>query len=139
MSTPEKALVWRNRARFMVVVHGEQTASDAEWAAMLDDFLSEPSGARVLVYAGGSGAPNVQQRVRLTGVLRQRRGLVAVLTRSPLVRAVGLALRVFRPEISVFALTDVEGALDYLGAAPNERAELLRTLTELKAELGLPD
>jgi hypothetical protein len=63
---------------------------------------------------------------------------VAVLTRSPVARAVGLAVRVFRPEVRVFALDEIEAALEYLDVPASERATLLRLLDELKAELHLP-
>jgi hypothetical protein len=135
--TPDRNLLCRYTERFAVVVHAENPPSDAEWNALLDEYLTKPGVAHVLVYSAG-GAPNAKQRVRLTSVLSLRGGSVAVLTPSKLARAAGMALNLFRPEIRVFAPSELDLAFDYLGANEVERAMLARVLDEVKAELGLP-
>ncbi len=135
--TPDRNLLCRYTERFAVVVHADNPPTDAEWNALLDEYLTKPKVARILVYSAG-GAPNAKQRVRLTSVLSLRGGSVAVLTPSKLARAAGMALNLFRPEIRVFAPSEIKLALDYLGANEVERAELVRVLGEVKADLGLP-
>ena len=134
--TLEKSPLWRFNARFMVVVHSEQPPSDADWNTSLDEFASKPLVTRVLVYTAG-GVPNTQQRVRLTAELTSRNALIAVLTESALGRAVGIALRIFRPEIRTFGPDELAQAFDYLAATPSERDELTGVLDDLKSRLGL--
>jgi hypothetical protein len=133
---PEKTLVWRYTARFMVVVHSEYPPSDAEGTALMEEWEARPELARSLVYSEG-GAPSLRDRARITNLLRERGGAVAVVSESPFARAAGRALNVFRPEIRVFRPNDLESAFDYLGATAGERKEMLRVLDELRAELGL--
>jgi hypothetical protein len=131
-----KSLVWRQLGRFSVAAHSDAPPTDDDWNTVLEEYRSTPGALRVLVYTEG-GAPNPMQRVRLTTVLKGRDVAVAVLTHSVLVRAAGMALRWFRPELRLFAPSELDAALDYLGASGVERGELVRTLDELRGKLGL--
>jgi hypothetical protein len=133
--TEDKVFVWRQHGRFNVAVHSDAPPPDDEWDKVLELYRNQRS-LRVLVYTQ-NGAPTAAQRVRLNAVLKGREFVVAVLTSSPLARAAGAALRWFRPEIRIFNPSELEAALDYLGATATERAELPRLLDELKARLGL--
>jgi hypothetical protein len=133
---PEESLLWSYSGRTIVIVHPERPPSDVRWDAMLEESLARPEIDRVLVYSAG-GAPNSKQSVRLTDALRQRDARVSVLTASTKVRVATLALRLFRPEIHFFRPTELKPAFDHLGATPEERAELVRVLEELKGQLGL--
>jgi hypothetical protein len=130
-----KAFVWRQQGRFNVAAHTTEAPPDDQWDALLDFYRGQRT-LRILVYTE-SGAPTAAQRVRLNAVLKGREALVAVLTSSALARAAGAALRWFRPEIRIFDPSDIDAALDYLGATGSERGELARTLDELKGKLGL--
>ena len=129
-----KVFVWRNYGRFNVAAHGDAPPPDDEWDTVLDHYRNQ-SSVRVLVHTE-NGAPTAAQRVRLNSVLKGRDMAVAVLTASPLARAAGMALRWFRPEIRLFAPTELEAALDYLGASGGERVELARTLEDLKGRIS---
>jgi hypothetical protein len=130
-----KAFVWRQQGRFNIAAHTNEAPPDDQWDALLDFYRTQRT-LRVLVYTEG-GAPTAAQRVRLNAVLKGREALVAILTSSALARAAGAALRWFRPEIRIFSPAELEGALDYLGAAGSDRADLARALDELKGKLGL--
>ena len=131
-----KSFVWREQGRFNVAVHSDAAPADEDWDAVLDRYRVQRS-LRVLVYTQ-NGAPTAAQRVRLNAVLKGKEAVVAVLTSSALARAAGAALRWFRPEIRIFAPSELEAALDYIGATGSERVELARTLNELKGKPGLP-
>ena len=135
MTTVGSTFAWCRRGRFNVVVHPDRPPSDADWDSLLADYAVQAM-VRVLVYTEG-GAPNAAQLVRLTGTLKRRESLIAVLTHSALARAAGMALSWFRPDIRILGPTAVDAALDYLGATGAERADLVRTLAELKADLGM--
>jgi hypothetical protein len=131
-----RSFAWRRVGRFVLAVHGQVSPGDGEWDACVNEIVATPGPIHVLVHTEG-GAPNAAQRVRLTAGFKGRKISVAVLTQSALARAAGIALRWFRPEVRLFAPTEVDAALDYLEATSTERIEIQRSLAEMKAAFNL--
>jgi hypothetical protein len=132
-----KSVAWRQVGRLFVVVHSETSPTDVEWDAQIRTFTAGRGPIRILVHTEG-GAPNAAQRGRLTALLKGRDLAVAVLTNSALARAAGVALRWIRPQLRLFAPSEIERALDYVGSAGQERADVRAALDDLKAKLNPP-
>lgn len=121
----------------VIYVHTAQAPTDEEWDNVLDHYrdASEFSQMRTLVRTQG-GAPNPAQRARLNIALGGKKVRIAVLTASTLARAAGIAVSWFNPNVRIYGPDDVEKGLDHLQVAPEDRAEIKRTLLELEKELA---
>jgi hypothetical protein len=130
---------WRGRKwDYLIAVHGKQNPTDAEWEEICRLFRQTDSPERVRGLAltiGGS--PNRRQRARLAEAMRHAEiptGLIAVaITDSAVVRGIiasftwiGMVLG-----MRAFPLGDLHDALDYLGVAHEEKADLLAALERL--------
>jgi hypothetical protein len=131
-----KTVASRQVGNVTVIVHSAAPPADDEWNELMSESSTVYGPLRGLVYTAG-GAPNAAQRAKLTSLYGNRQILIAVLTESAFARAAGTALRWFRPEVRMFSPRDVNAALDYLQVEASARAEVVRVLDDLKAELNL--
>jgi hypothetical protein len=130
-------MVLRAFQSFMVSVHTNRAPTDAEWGRVLDEYrqrASDMDSLRVLVYAEG-GAPNARQRAALNEVTVGKKLRVAILTSSPIARAVGTAMGWFNPLFRVFGTHELERALDHLQVKGPDRQRLSRTLDDARMDL----
>jgi hypothetical protein len=110
---------------------------DEEWEAYVAAYVAMPGvGARKVLAVTEGGGPTSWQRMRLQDVLHGREQRAAVVTTSRVARAVVMALSWFNPAVRAFAPGRLADAFDYLGVEGAIRAEVLRALPELQAEVG---
>jgi len=134
-----ETMAWRNEGRIFIVVHTERSPSNLEWARNLNEFRAQtPADVRVIVYSRGGG-PDGRQRAALNELLKVRQVPAAILTRSPLVRAVGTAISWFNRSMKMFAYDAHDEAFAFLGFTGDERERAIALRQELEARLGLPD
>ncbi len=128
------------RAQFGVFVHGPQKPTDEEWEAMCGEsrLWSGPHEETRLLIISEGGTPNSRQRTRILETFdRDRAYRVAVVTRSPLARAVGSVLTWFYPGIRSFRPEQMSVALDYLGVTEDEeRQQLVAEVERLRQLVG---
>lgn len=120
-------MAWCWDEELHVVVHTNRDPTDAEWdryVAELQSFNGKPD-RKILVYSSGGG-PNGRQRHALSKTLRGHP--VALVTSSPIMRAMGVVLHALDPSIRVIAPTDEDLAFEHLrlSQAQRRRARLLR-------------
>lgn len=122
-----------------VFVHSDRPPTDAEWEQALDLYRAAPNraGTRTIIFSKG-GAPSAKQRAGLNALFGEAKPLMAVLTRSTLVRAAGVAISWFNPRFKIFDAEDAAGAFAHLGISGRERDNVVRTLESLQAELVEP-
>ncbi|WP_394830706.1 hypothetical protein LVJ94_29780 [Pendulispora rubella] len=126
----------RELDRFIVVVT-IRTPSDAEWDRYLQLYeFPEARAKRVLVFA--SASPSASQRMRLRAAEGEYPPRKAVLACTKEARVAGVAASWFNSQLRLFSATDIEPALDYIGASSSERSQLRRTLDDLRRELSMP-
>ncbi|UQA62695.1 hypothetical protein [Polyangium aurulentum] len=143
----------------MVLVHGKEPPSDAEWDRYLDAwfvFLGQRGESRLLVVDAG-GPPTSAQRQRMVERVRglsRPSGRVAILTEAPFARMVVNALAateeswlggIYRaikrtPGESyvyrAFGKEDVRRALTWLELPLLREADVRRTIAALEAEIA---
>jgi hypothetical protein len=125
---------------YIVSAHNNRAPTDAEWRAVLDQYkqrVNNIDSVRVLVYAEG-GAPNARQRAALNDVTVGTALRVAILTSSPISRAVGTAMGWFNPLFRVFGPEEVGRGLDHLQIAGLDRQRVSRMLADARLELFGP-
>jgi hypothetical protein len=130
-------MVLRAFENFIVSAHTDRPPTDAEWRRVLDEYRRRHSAmdsVRVLVYAEG-GAPNARQRAALNEITVGTKLRVAILTSSPISRAVGTAMSWFNHLFRVFGAQDLERALNHLQVEGTDRQRLSETLDEARREL----
>jgi hypothetical protein len=117
-------------------VHSEKPPTDTDWEQVLSLYRNAPDrvATRSLICTLG-GAPSAKQRAALNALLADSKPLMAVLTRSTLARAAGVAISWFNPRFKIFDLDDLSGALTHLGISARQREQVVRTLDTLRAEL----
>lgn len=135
-------MAWCWDAELHVVVHDARDPSDAEWGRYIDElhqFITRGDG-RILVYSEG-GAPTGQQRHALTKALRGHP--VAIISASPIMRAMGLVMRTLDPNIRVLAPQDEDLAFAHLRLSATQRVrahmhheQLTRQLVAGRSTLG---
>lgn len=117
-----------------LVVHPKTPPSDQDWDALMAIYRDRARALRgtaklsVLVSSDGGG-PDAKQRKRLAELGATLR--VAVLSASPVVRAIGTAARWFNPELRVLAPDDLESARQHLGIAPERWSRAIDRLDRL--------
>jgi hypothetical protein len=123
--------------RVVIAVHPLKEPIDAEWAQYLD-FLLDPGhrDTSVFVYSVGGG-PNSRQRRALA---ERTNGIVlptAVVTPSPITRAIGVAVSWFNPNIRMFSPTELQDALGHLKLDPLASTPVLLAARELANALSI--
>lgn len=123
--------------KFVVVVHNALPPLSVEWNNVIDVYRSYPGGEalNVLVYTDG-GSPTAAQRADLTSAMAHRKMQVSVVTQSVLARAAGTAIAWLVPGLRIFSPTDIEKALDHIGAAGVDRRILKDTVDQLRRDLA---
>jgi hypothetical protein len=108
--------------------------SDEEWHAYvgwLRRVMNDTQGMRILVLARGKG-PSAEQRSYANAELGGDRVRMAVLLEDPLLLPVIKVFSWFVRSLRIFAPTQVNEALGYLGVARSEGVDALLT------QLGVP-
>jgi len=123
--------------RLFIVVYGAHDPTDEEW----DDYLAlaKRNGIEqtVQLICTDGGAPTSAQRRELNEILGGRTVPVAVVSRSPRVRATVTALSWFNRAIKAFPEKGLRDALEYL-EIPASRADLIEgEIQRLRLELSL--
>lgn len=122
----------------VLLVHGEQTPSDAEWAAYLADlarWIGDQAG--LLIFTDGGGPTSAQRRA-LREVVQAADGAdtpTAVVSSNRLVRGIVIAISLFAPRIRVFTPEALGAALAHVGVTPDERDEVMAKISALRRGL----
>lgn len=114
-------MAWCWDGALHVVVHDARDPTDVEWnryVAELYQFTMQGDW-KLLVYSAG-GTPAGHQRHALTKTLRGHP--VALITASPITRAMGLVMRALDPNIRVLAPQDEDLAFAHLRLTAAERS-----------------
>jgi len=132
-----RSLAVRELDQFVVVVTVRTPLSDAEWDEYVQLYRSAKTRTkRVLMHC--AAAPNAAQRGRLRNAEGRAPCLEAVIAVTRDARTAAIAMNWFNPRMRLFGHSELESALDYLGAAGGDRELLHRTLDELEKELTAP-
>jgi len=155
----KRTLAFASTDGLMVLVHGTEAPSDAEWGRYLDAWLVYFEGrgdSRLLIVTQGA-APSSGQRQRMVERirgLRKRPMRGALLTDSAFARMVVNALaatedswlggvyRAIKPGSAdsqfyrAFGRQEVRRALTWLELPPSREADVRRTIATLEAELA---
>jgi hypothetical protein len=133
----QRTMSWRFRGRLTLVVHGPKNPSNLEWRDMLRDeaALGIVEDSRTLIVSYGGG-PDGAQRELLSQQMVRKSGPTAIMTKSPIVRAITAALLFFNRSMKVFSLEERKAAHDFLALSAEEREWVDRTRAELEHELG---
>lgn len=127
---------WAPSDRAIQVVlslHRREAPTDREWSEYLETLRvamvalgGDKRGIRGFSISDGGG-PNAAQREQVNEFMRRytgSRGTISIVTSNPFVRGIITALRLFNPHARGFAPSELDAAIDYLGLAPVQRAEL---------------
>lgn len=152
MSSPTKAGAKKTMAfgkvdEFIVIVHGDSSPSDEEWAPWIEynrRHFAEGGMVKLLIVTDG-GAPSATQRQLTNETLAEFflenpkavRG--AIVTASTFVRGVVTALSWFNPGYTAFSPERMDDALKYLEVPPDRRPDVLALIKSLKAQLPTVD
>lgn len=107
--------------RFVLVWHGTESPSQAEWDAavrVVGQHASRP--LRVMVFTDGGG-PSISQQQQLLQALSGKSPLVAVLSDHVGVRFVASSLALFMKRIRTFRADEISLACEHLGLDGAER------------------
>lgn len=116
----------------LLVIHSTIPPDNEEWEGLFaihHDLGRTPDGANLVLVHSDGGGPDARQRKRIAEVAARNR--IALLTRSPVVRAIGTAVRWFNPDLRVLSPDDLEGARVHLDVAPERWRRVARRLGEL--------
>lgn len=120
----------------MLIVHANLAPDAEQWSRMMLVRGSPTSGVRdCLVVAPPRASLSVAQRADV--VRLSKRGSIAVLTESALVRGVSAAVGLLGVKVRAFDPRDLEKALTYLELPPRRHADAERRLTLLKSQLEI--
>jgi len=127
-------MAWSWDGELHVVVLGSRDPTDAEWNRYVSELhtFTAHVDRRILVYSAGGG-PNGQQRHSLTKTFRGHP--VAIVTSSPIMRAMGLMLRALDPNIRVMAPAEEELAFDHLRMTAAQRLRVRSQHDRLERQL----
>lgn len=114
-------MAWCWDGELHVVVHDARDPTDAEWSRYVAELRQHTGRGewRILVYSGG-GTPSGHQRHALTKTFRGQP--VALVTASPITRAMGIVMRALDPNIRVMAPADEDLAFAHLGLSTSQRS-----------------
>jgi hypothetical protein len=131
-------MVWWNEAKLSITVHTAEDPTPEEWAHYVRDIqaLGPLVGQKVLVRSYGGG-PDSAMRKRLIEVLGTQANKTALLTSSPVMRGIGIAVGWFNRLLRVFGLNDLEAAFAYLELTSAEQQKVLEKVAALETELGI--
>jgi hypothetical protein len=125
----------------VVVVHGTQPPTDREWNESLSYIGEYVAGrTRLDVLVRAESGPNAIQRARLDAVLEHVPTRTAVLSASPIVRGIIIAMGwMGRQQIKSFAPNAVHEGLDYLELARTRHNIVLAELRRMIAMVDIAD
>jgi len=134
-----KNLAARFDPSYAVFVHGDQPPTDPEWDRVMAEYrtLSNPASVSVLVYSDG-GAPTATQRAQLVRIMGRQLPRAAVVTKSVVAKIAAKAVGLFAKQLRVFDTSQLDAAVAHLQLGEHNRANILRTLSELRSELSAP-
>ncbi len=132
-----KTVAVRTCGDFLVVVHGRLPPSTREWNDVIATYRAHPNVGvvRVLVYSDG-GSPNAAQRADLTSAITNRSLLTSVVTSSVLARAAGTAIAWLLPGLRIFSPSDLDKALEHIGAGSTDRRLLRDAVDQLRRDVS---
>jgi hypothetical protein len=141
-----KTMAFKLVDNVFVVVHTNQTPSEAEWNAYVEAVVAasmqrtDAGILRYLIFTAGGG-PNAGQRKASNDALQRvnalRNSAAAVISASPAVRGIVTVFSWFNINIKSFSPAQTEDALHHLEIQPEMKAKALVALRQLKAELDL--
>ena len=133
--TEQPTVLYRNVGSLVILVHGEEPPSQAEWTTYIGVLVPlVRRGARVLVITDGVGPTAAQRELMnryLEGPVR-----TAVVTAASFARGIVTVLSWFNPGIRAFAPAQLSDALDYLQVNSNEREEAVRNVAAMRMQLS---
>jgi hypothetical protein len=138
---PTPTIVTRMCEGILVVVHSMQAPTDPEWndaVAYIDQHLAGLTRLNVLVRA--ESGPNAIQRARLNAVLERVPVRTAVLSSSPIVRGITIAMRwMGLQQIQSFGPRAVHEGLDYLELSRARHGVVIAELGRMIAMVDIAD
>jgi hypothetical protein len=134
----QRTMAWRIEGRLLVVVHGSTSPANLEWQRFLKEIVEGGSGGhfRVLIVSHGGG-PDGSQREALMRAVGNAPAPTAIMTDSPLMRAITTALSFFNRKTKSLGLAGDDEACGFLGLSADERGRAQALRAELEVELGL--
>lgn len=134
------AYMYRSAGRCIVLAHGDRSASDEEFAALVSEIervVQVEGSARLLVYAAGDGGPNAGQRATLRR-LSSLPLLSGIVSDSMAVRAIVTAISWFMKQpVRAFSTQEAAAVLGFLELSSQEQVVMRRLLSEVCAGAGL--
>jgi hypothetical protein len=141
MSSTRKAnLVVREVGNLVLLRQNSETATDAEWDAMLTiirSLRSRLAKVKFIVRTDGGG-PNPAQRKSLELALGGEPARVAVVSDHLKVRFVTSTIALFQKELKSFLVKEFPQACDHLNLLAAERRQAEMTLHEMERDLAGP-
>ena len=127
-------MAWSFDGDLHVVMHDRRDPTDAEWSRYIAELqrCTTQGDWRILVYSAG-GTPTGHQRHALTKTLRGHP--VAVITSSPIMRAMGFVMKALDPSIRVMTPSDEDSAFAHLRLTPDHRRRALMLRDQLARQL----
>lgn len=113
-------MAWCWDGELHVVVHDKKDPTDVEWNRYVTELhqFTMRGEWKILVYSAG-GTPTGHQRHALTKTFRGHP--VALVTASPIMRAMGIVMRALDPNIRVISPQDEELAFSHLRLSDAQR------------------
>ena len=124
-------------AGVLITGHGAQDPTDAEWNAFLAYMQAHPeSSQKGFAYSVGGG-PNSKQRKALFVAMGRRHLPVALISASPVVLAIGVAVSWFNSHLKAYAPGQLRSAFKHLTLDERETKEVLRAARGLAEDLSI--
>jgi hypothetical protein len=133
-------LVVRQVGNLVLLRQNTETASDAEWDALLKmirSLRSRLAKVKFIVRTDGGG-PSPPQRRSLEEALGGEPARVAVVSDHLKVRFVTSTIALFQKELRSFLVKEFPQACEHLGLLATERYQAEQVLREMELELAPP-
>jgi hypothetical protein len=124
--------------RFVLLVHGHDSPSDADWTRYLDALVEtrkHQTSGRILVVTDAVG-PSAAQRETMNSRFIPIKVPVAVLTSSPVARSIVTILSWFNPLIRVFPPHRLHDALTHLEIDHSQTSEIVALIGGMRMRLA---
>ena len=132
-----QTIAWQVKENTVILVHGAQEPTDAEWTRYVDELRRVIKGGgqpRVLVVTSGPG-PNMRQRKQLGEVFEGVSAHTAVVTSSTVGRAIVTLIGLRNPGIRAFEPSRMDEALSYILVPESEKQQMHELVSTLRSQL----